>query len=407
MKWLEENISDIASIGDGAHASLRRLETGVPYITAKNITTDGIEYSSISYISESTYAKHFSNSGTALTTPIEGDVLYSIIGSIGGVYIMKDERIGISSSIAIFRANPNIILSQYLYYFIKSSLFNAQVQAIRGGVAQSFLSLGKLGTIKIKYPNNLEYQKKIADILSTYDSLIANNQKQIKLLEEAAQRLYKEWFIDLHFPGHADCKIVDGVPEGWTKQKIADIAETVGGGTPSTKVDDYYRDGNILWVTPTDITQNNSLYVKDTARKITNDGLIHSSAKMLPPYTILMTSRASVGYFGFCDKEVCTNQGFISSIPKRENIRSYLLYNLMSRVEEIRGLAGGATYLEISKSNFRNMDIIIPFEDVLTDFENIIKPIMQQIIHLTRTIHLTKEARDRLLPKLMSGEIEL
>ena len=156
-------------------------------------------------------------------------------------------------------------------------------------------------------------QHRIATILSRYDSLIENYQKQIKLLEEAAQRLYKEWFVDLRFPGHDNTMIVDGVPEGWEKKKISDVCETVGGGTPSTKVPAYYKGGRIKWVTPTDITRNNCICLLDTDKKITEEGLRNSSTKMVPAGTILMTSRASVGYFGIADFEVCTNQGFLTS----------------------------------------------------------------------------------------------
>lgn len=252
-----------------------------------------------------------------------------------------------------------------------------------------------------------DIQKKIANILKSYDDLIENNQKQIKLLEEAAQRLYKEWFVDLRFPGHEDVTIIDGVPEGWTEKNMVDVCDSIGGGTPSTKIEGYYRNGNIKWVTPTDITRNNSLILLDTDKKITEDGLNNSSAKMLPPYTILMTSRASVGYFGLCEHEVCTNQGFISCIPYQENIRFYLLYNLMNRVDEIRTKASGSTFLEISKKTFRELKITVPSEYVLNEFTKQVYPMIQQMEALVKTIEILREARDRLLPKLMSGEIEV
>lgn len=223
MSWIKRKLSDVSRIGDGAHASLKRIELGIPYLTAKNITKSGIDISNLEYISEETYEKHFKEKSNALTRPQKDDILYSIIGSIGGVYVVREEKIGISSSVAIFRANNEIIMPQYMAYFLKSPAFDAQVQAIRGGVAQGFLSLSKLGMIDIFFPENVDYQAKIVNVLSKYDDLIENNQKQIKLLEEAAQRLYKEWFVDLRFPGHEECKIVDGVPEGWERKKISDL----------------------------------------------------------------------------------------------------------------------------------------------------------------------------------------
>lgn len=286
---------------------------------------------------------------------------------------------------------------------------NLQLQLLKvmsSGSTTKFITMKMLTGLDIPQPS-IEAQHRIATILSRYDTLIENYQKQIKLLEEAAQRLYKEWFVELRFPGHENTKMVDGLPEGWEKKKMADICDTIGGGTPLTKNVSYYEGGTINWVTPTDITRNNSLCLLDTEKKITKEGLNHSSAKMLPPETILMTSRASVGFFGICDFEVCTNQGFISCVPIEKDFQMYLLYNLMNRVEEIRRKAGGSTYLEISKSVFRNFDIICPDNHIVSLFQKEAHRILENIRSISRQIRLLTEARDRLLPKLMGGEMEV
>ena len=186
-----------------------------------------------------------------------------------------------------------------------------------------------------------------------------------------------------------------------------DICDSIGGGTPSTKNEEYYRNGQIKWVTPTDITRKSGLILLDTEKKITEEGLHNSSAKMVPPYSILMTSRASVGFFGLCEYEVCTNQGFISCIPHEENVRFYLLYNLMNRVDEIRAKASGSTFLEISKKNFKGLKITIPPAYLLDAFNKIVHPLIRLMEVFTKSIAKLQEARDRLLPKLMSGEIEV
>lgn len=294
----------------------------------------------------------------------------------------------------------------YIGYYLRTPKFRGQFMAFSTMTTRASLANNDLLNMEVELPP-MEIQQRIASILSRYDSLIENYQKQIRLLEESAQRLYKEWFIDLRFPGHENTKIVDGVPEGWEKKRISDVCDTIGGGTPSTKVQEYYEGGNISWVTPTDITRNNSLCLLSTEKKITQEGLDHSSAKMLPEETILMTSRASVGYFGICDFEVCTNQGFISCVPFKKNFQMYLLYNLINRVKEIRIKAGGSTYLEISKSVFRNFDIISPSDDVLISFQYKVHKILDEDRYLSKQIRHLTEARDRLLPKLMSGEIEV
>lgn len=328
---------------------------------------------------------------------LEGAGKCSIVMEVSPMTVFESHLIRV-------RLREDVAVSLFYYYFFKSPL--SPVKTIVSQCAQAGIRGSELAELFVIYPP-LDKQRKIADILSTYDDLIENNQKQIKLLEEAAQRLYKEWFFDLRFPGYEDTPIVDGMPEGWTEKSMAEICDSIGGGTPSTKIQDYYRDGKIRWVTPTDITRNNSLILLDTDKKITEEGLNNSSAKMVPPYTILMTSRASVGFFGLCEHEVCTNQGFISCLPYQENVRFYLLYNLMNRVDEIRAKASGSTFLEISKKTFRTLRIVLPSEDVLDEFTKKIHPIIRQLEILTKSIVKLQEIRDRLLPKLMSGEIEV
>jgi type I restriction enzyme S subunit len=296
------------------------------------------------------------------------------------------------------------VIPEYIGYYLRSPKFRGKFMAFSTMTTRASLANADLLGMEVEIPSK-EEQHRIATILSRYDSLIENYQKQIKLLEETAQRLYKEWFVDLHFPGHENTIIVDGVPEGWEKKKIADVCDTIGGGTPSTKVSSYYEGGTISWVTPTDITKNNSLCLLSTEKKITHEGLNHSSAKMLPKEAILMTSRASVGFFGICDFEVCTNQGFISCVPFEKDFQMYLLYNLINRVEEIRIKAGGSTYLEISKSVFRNFDIICPAQSVINIFQGKAHCLLERTRIIAKQIRLLTEARDRLLPKLMSGEI--
>lgn len=339
-----------------------------------------------------------------------GDIVYTTRGTVGNAGYYNSnvpyENVRINSGMVILRANVEIVDARFLYQILKSEYYRPYFKQYCTGSAQPQLPIKNFSQIYLNVPD-IKTQHRIADIVSAYDDLIKNNQRQIKLLEEAAQRLYKEWFVDLRFPGHENTKIVDGVPEGWRVASIADICDTVGGGTPSTKIQSYYEKGDILWVTPTDITRNFSLALLDTEKKITPEGLKNSSANMLPAETILMTSRASVGFFGMCEYEVCTNQGFISCIPKRENLQMYLLFNLKSRVEEIRQKAGGSTYLEISKTVFRELKIILPKDEVLAEYQKNVHDIFDEIYCRTEMIKSLVDMRNRLLPKLMSGEVEV
>ena len=336
-----------------------------------------------------------------------GDLVICEGGEPGRCAIWKEQIPNMKIQKALHRVRVHDCLDyRYLFYWFLLAGKTGELDQYFTGATIKHMPGQKLKEVVIDKPP-LEIQHRIADILSAYDDLIENNQKQIKLLEEAARRLYKEWFVDLRFPGHENTKIADGVPEGWRVASIADICDTVGGGTPSTKIQSYYERGDILWVTPTDITRNFSLALLDTEKKITPEGLKNSSAKMLPAETILMTSRASVGFFGMCKYEVCTNQGFISCIPKRENLQMYLLFNLKSRVEEIRQKAGGSTYLEISKTVFRELKIILPKDEVLAEYQKNVHDIFDEIYCRTEMIKSLVDMRNRVLPKLMSGEVEV
>ena len=390
------------SVRDGTHDTPKQVESGYKLVTAKHINNGQIDLSEAYLISEIDYLKINERSKVE-----KWDVLMSMIGNgLGKSAVVKDNPQYAIKNLALFKIG-NEVKAKWLHYYLSSQTGQGFIYNSLQGSGQPFISLSLLRKFPIPVPDDEKIMQDIVSILSLYDSLIENYQKQIKLLEEAAQRLYKEWFVDLHFPGHENTKIVDGVPEGWEKKKIADVCETIGGGTPSTKVASYYEGGTISWVTPTDVTRNNSLCLLSTEKKITHEGLNHSSAKMLPKEAILMTSRASVGFFGICDFEVCTNQGFISCVPFEKDYQMYLLYNLINRVEEIRIKAGGSTYLEISKSVFRNFDIICPAQSVIKEYQGKAHSFLERTRIIAKQIRLLTEARDRLLPKLMSGEIVL
>ncbi|WP_407282328.1 restriction endonuclease subunit S [Methanolobus sp. WCC1] len=321
-------------------------------------------------------------------------------GSIGGGQFIPNDFWPLNTTLWVkdFK-NHN---ERFIYYLLK----NIDFTTFNAGASVPTLNRNHLSSILIPL-FSLEAEREIANILSAYDDLIENNQRRIELLEQAARLLYKEWFVNLRFPGHEHVKIIDGVPEGWHTKIIDDVCDTIGGGTPSTKNPDYWDGGDITWVIPSDITKNDCLVLIDSERKITEAGLRSSSARMVPSETILMTSRASVGFFGLIEKEVCTNQGFINIIPHEEWLRMYLLYNLMWRVEEIRAHAGGSTYKEISKGRFRQMPIIVPEKMIAKEFYDFSYQILQQIRTLKKQQFKLKEARDLLLPKLMSGEISV
>lgn len=318
-------------------------------------------------------------------------------GTLGEVFYIEQDYWPLNTALYVTNFKGNH--PRFIAYFLRNILRNYKSdKAAVPGVNRNVLH-----EMKVRFPDTL-VQDRIANILSAYDDLIENNRRRIQLLEQAARLFYKEWFIHFRYPGHEHVKIKNGIPEGWEKKKIADVCETVGGGTPSTKNSEYW-DGDITWVVPSDITKNDCLVLLDSERKITEKGLRESSAKLVPPETILMTSRASVGFFALMDKQACTNQGFINIIPHDNKIRMYLLFNLINRTEEIKSNAKGTTYPEISKSFFRTMDIILPKEILIEAFGKIVSDLIAQIRCLKKQTVQLANARDILLPRLMNGKV--
>lgn len=396
MSWREVDLADgLMEVRDRAK-EFKGLN--LPYIGLEHIEKDTLKLSGTGDVREVISDKTFFKSN---------DILFGTLRPyFRKVYFAKFEGV-CSTDITVLRSkNSQKTHPRFFFYFIANKPFIDYATSTSNGTRMPRAKWKNL----IKKPfwvPDYETQHKIASILSAYDDLIENNMRRIKLLEEAARLIYKEWFVRLRFPGHEHIRVVDGVPDGWIKKAMDDVCESVGGGTPSTKVSEYWDNGNIIWITPTDVTKNNCIVLLDSEKKITEEGLKKSSAKLVPPDTILMTSRASIGFFALIDKEVCTNQGFISIIPSEENSRMYLLFNLIHRKEEIISKAGGTTYKEIIKSTFRNFEIMIPSKNILNSFNNYAYNFIRQVRLLKKQNQKLKEAHDILLPRLMNGSIQV
>ena len=334
----------------------------------------------------------------------DGDIVMCEGGEPGRCALWKEQLPGMILQKALHRIRPYACMSnQFLYYNLFYRGRTGRFAPLFTGATIRHLPRQQLAKVEVDVPP-MVVQERIADILSAYDDLIENNRRRIALLEQAARELYREWFVRLRYPGHESTRIADGLPEDWARKRFADVCLTTGGGTPSTKRAEYW-DGDITWVVPTDVTNNDCVVLLDSARKITEKGIRESSAKMVPPETILMTSRASVGFFAVVDREVCTNQGFVNVVPHDEGLRLYLLFNLMSRVPEIRSKAQGTTYPEISKGRFREMEVVIPTRAIATEFSRRTSEVIDQVRCLKRSTSALTQARDILLPRLMCGEI--
>ena len=407
---IEDLVKDgaILEIQDGNHGerhpkSTDYVDDGIPFVMANSLTEGIVDLKGASKIPEQ--LSDTLRIGFART----GDVLLTHKGTIGNTAVVGSidpyPYIMLTPQVTYYRTDSTKLLNRYLYYAFRDPVFQRTMTSLAAQSTRPYIGITAQRRLRIKvHPRDV--QARIVSKITGYDELIENNRRRMQLLEQSARLLYKEWFVHLRFPGHEHVKVVDGVPKGWERLPFEQVCDSIGGGTPSTAASEYW-DGDITWVTPSDVTKSGSLYLLDAEKKITEAGLRNSSAKMLPPDAILMTSRASIGFFAIANRSVCTNQGFIAVVPKVEHSRSFLLFHLMSRVEEFRSRASGSTFKELSKGKFRELSVIWPGRSIYGEFEDHTAPILAQIQSLAIMNAKLVQARDLLLPHLMSGEIEV
>lgn len=336
----------------------------------------------------------------------KGDVIFTREAPLGEVGLVREEKnYFLGQRLVLFRANDKICDGRFLMY---SLLWHDNKQAIisKGvGSTVAHLRVPECENIEIKAPD-LDIQHRIADILSAYDDLIENNQKQIKLLEEAAQRLYKEWFVDLRFPGHENTKIVDGVPEGWSYEKLGALTQTTSGGTPSRRKSEYYVNGSIKWVKTKEL---NDGFIFETEESITEDAVKNSSAKILPGGTLMVAMYgATIGKIGITASEMACNQACCAFISYDGIIsRGYLYCWLMENRNYLISQGKGAAQPNLSQEVIKNFSVLCPDKKIMNGFTRIVTAMLENKRVLENKKLMLSKARDDLLPKLMSGEVEV
>ena len=312
------------------------------------------------------------------------DIVYTTRGTVGNAAHYSDsipyEHVRINSGMVIIRPKEAIVCTEFLYQILKSDYYRPFFRKHCTGSAQPQLPIKNFSTIELDLPD-LPVQCRIAGILSTYDDLIENNQKQIKLLEEAAQRLYKEWFVGLRFPGHENVKIVDGVPEGWENASVTDLLEIRYGKDHKGLADGcipVYGSGGIM-------------------RKV--DKILYSGESVLIP------RKGSLNNILLVSGDFWTIDTMFYSVPKRPNVAKYV-YLYLTGID-MYAMNIGAAVPSMSVKILDGMRLLCPSDSILELFETTAKPYYEMIELLKKKQSMLGETRDRLLPKLMSGEIEV
>ena len=294
---------------------------------------------------------------------------------------------------------------KFLYYALSICL--QSFKRISQGTSTKFLTAQILNNFNINVPP-LPTQQKIANILSSLDDKIEVNRRINEQLEELAQALFKSWFVD--FEPFKDGAFVESelgmIPEGWKVGTLGDIGEIVGGATPSKSKSEYYTDNGIPWITPKDLSINKDKFINKGEVDITDLGYSKCSAKMMPRGSVLFSSRAPIGYIAIAKNELCTNQGFKSVVPKLAGT-AFIYFYLKNNVSNIESMASGSTFKEASGALMKSLNVVIPPSSLLQEYEKRVSSIFNKQECLEEEIHHLTTLRDTLLPKLMSGEIDV
>ena len=365
----------------------------IPWLKTKEVNYCRI-YDVETYISE----EGLKNSSAKLIP--SNSVIVAMYGNTAGRVAINKIPLTTNQACCNLIIDNKVADYEYVYNYL-CTLYSKFV-SLKNGAAQLNLNANIIKGIEIILPP-IETQHRIATILSRYDSLIENYQKQIKLLEEAAQRLYKEWFIDLRFPGHENTTITNGVPEGWEKKKLLEIGNVITGKTPPTSHKEYYG-GTIPFITIPDMR---ALF-PENSQYLTEIGALTQAKKFIPKGSLLVSCIGTAGLVCIA-KECCqTNQQINSLILDDKDMQGFMYFALCGLKEHLNNIgSNGATMTNVSKSKFENIEIIIPTKETYCLFNELSNNTFNRIENLQSQLRLLTEARDRLLPKLMSGEIEV
>ena len=349
----------------------------------------------------------------------EGAGKCSIVKEVEGTTVFE-------SSIIRARVDEGKASSEYLYYTFSSVVGRNLLGSILRQTAVSGITGTDLVELEIPLPP-IAKQKAIAHILGTLDDKIELNRKTNETLEAMAKALFKSWFVDFDpvrakeegrptglpaeisdlFPDSFEDSELGEIPSGWRVAPVGEVVECVGGSTPSTNEPDYWDGGNYFWATPKDLSSLSEPFLLDTAKKITADGVRRISSGILPIGTVLLSSRAPVGYVATACIPVSINQGFIALKSNGLMSSTYLLSWCLGNVQQFKDRASGTTFAEISKAAFRPIPILVPSEQMAKYFADKAQTLYERVISNMRQSTLLATSRDALLPKLISGEIRI
>ena len=436
---------------DCDHKTPTAQTSGYPYVGIPQLKNGHIRLDGARLISEEDFVLW-----TKKAKPKHNDVILSRRCNPGeSAYVPEGLEIALGQNLVLLRSDGSVIYPPFLRWLVQGNEWWEQVNKfLNVGAVFNSLKCKDIPNFNLTIPS-LNEQKRITDILSSLDNKIELNNKVNQTLESITQAIFKSWFIDFDpvrakiaaklegknpelaamcaisskseaeleqmakedfaelqataalFPDELVESELGEVPKGWEVSTVGEQVQTVGGGTPSTKNVDFWDDGIHYWTTPKDLSNLTDKILLNTERKITDAGLKKISSGLLPKDTVLMSSRAPVGYLALSKIEVAINQGYIAILPNMKYSAEYLIQWCEANMAEIKGRASGTTFQEISKKNFREISFVCPDDKVVVSYTKTVKTLYDEITSKAKENQSLINLRDTLLPKLMSGEISL
>jgi type I restriction enzyme S subunit len=400
-EWKEYKATDFCkNVTDGTHDSPKQKSKGYYLITSKHIKGNTIDFDSAYKISEEDYNKIIQRSKVD-----QWDVIISMIGAYCGFcYLEKSTKTDYAiKNVGLFKVGSEI-KSKWLYYYLTSPAGQYKLHLLRTGSSQPYIALNSLRNITIPVPDE-KTMRSIVSVLQSLDDKIEVSRRINDNLEQQAQALFKSWFVD--FEPFKDQPFVESelgmIPQGWKVGTFLENINVMPGGTPSTSVESFWKDGVIPFFSPKDVK---GVYCFETEKSITEDGLNNCSSHLYPKDTLFITARGTVGKITLAGCPMAMNQSNYALVAKT-GIGKYYLYLLtQTLVNVLLKKANGAVFSAISTRDFNEPTIMPPLKE-LERFEDLAKPIFDKIYQISRESRRLAELRDTLLPHLMSGKINI
>lgn len=391
-EYRKVKLADLTTTGKGTYgiaaSGVEKNDNLYTYLRITDINDDGtLNQSDMKSVADDDAAQY-------LLKP--NDIVFARTGGSTGrnyFYDGKDGTFVYAGFLIKFSIDPLKVNPKYIKYYCQSGVYKNWVRSFNTGSTRGNINAQTFGNMEIPLPPR-EQQDYLVSVLEPLDEKIAINREINENLERQAQAFFQELFVD-----NAD-------PE-WAIGTINDLGAVVGGSTPSKAKPEYYTETGIAWITPKDLSVNKSKFISHGENDITELGLKNSSATIMPEGTVLFSSRAPIGYIAVAAGEVATNQGFKSIVPKPEIGTAFVYYFLKHNLPIIEGMASGSTFKEVSGSTMKGVPAVIPDTDTIARFNDFCSPIFAQQRILEEQNHSLAALRDNLLPKLMSGEVDV